>query len=298
MLTTFRQGPNASLSMSEDYDFPAVLRQLWTIRPRWPEREAVEAFATRTLSVRQAEFDKWYRLAWWGYYAARMLDYCAVTGRTDKVVALLERPAPWAILDKALSAGKGAILLTAHLGPGYVPAYAAKQNGYCIKSIAIGKGRSRTHDADDYIFVASEAERKVSLIKAMKHLRGGGLIAASPTGQFGNTHVNVKFFGQQFPAYLGIAELARLSGAPIFWASATWSTIGQLRLVLEPVSVPDGDEEGWTRRLLELYFRKLADQMIHNPADLGFRYGYWDFINWYTPQSGPSQPSQDPLVKA
>lgn len=248
----------------------------------WPEKAAMADFAVRTLKVRPENLNSWYRHAWWGYHATKLLDYCTRNNLSDKIETLFEGEHQWAELDKALSLGKGVILLTAHLGTGYIPGYVATEAGYQVKSIARGKDFARNPaNEEKFIFVLTQEERRQSLIKAIRHLRSGGLIAVAPTGQIGRSSIVVNFLGEPLKTSLGVAELARLSGAPVVWASATWKSLDRLRLIIEPLDLPERNHSDWEAQLFSAYFAKLAYQVLRCPQDLGFRLGFWTTLKWY-----------------
>jgi lauroyl/myristoyl acyltransferase len=284
MLFEFKQGANPKLRV--DGDLKGSLRELSTQKFNWPERSALMPFARASLGIQPAFEDNWYRSAWWGFYAARLLDIFAVRGEKEKISALLDPNSDWSALDHALAQGKGAVLLSAHLGPGRVPAYAATLRGHRVIQLKRTKPPNLKEDLEDYIFVSTDAELKTSLIKGLKCLKSGGIIATASTGRFGGQHLMANFLGHPLPVYLGIGEVVRLSGATAFWTTCSWTAPDRLRLILEPIPKPTGEGEEWHKQFFGFYLDRVAQHMKQFPADLGFNKGFWDGdqgLPWYRP---------------
>jgi len=285
MLKNLEQGPN--LKIETDSDLRGSLQDLSQQILSWPEKSALMPFARESLGIQPQYEDSWYRSACWGYYAARLLALFLRSNEEDKVFELLEPNCDWSAFDQAVSLGKGAVILTAHLGAGRIPAHVAAFRGNRVKHIARFRGEYSSEAREDPIFVSTDAEIKVSLIKGVKHLNSGGVIAAAPTGRYGGQHLMANFLGHPFPVFLGIGEIARISGAPAFWMTCSWTAPDRLRLIIEPIPTPVGEGEEWHKQFFGVYFDKLGRHMRQFPADLGFLRGCWGGetgLPWYQPQ--------------
>jgi len=261
-------------------ELKSVLQAMWETEPIWPPRAALAPFARSALGVKEDFLPTWYRNAWWGLHAAIMVRGKMFADQMQDVLALVDDNFTFAPLTSALAAGRGAILLNSHLGPGYVPSFAFRRAGFAIKGIARTKGAARR--AEDYIFVTTPGERKTSLVQAVKHLRQGGVLFAAPTGQEGEACTVFSFLGHPLRVYHGISEIARISGAPVFWSSASWAEPTRLRLILaELPATGSGEDAGWRERFHIAYLTRLARQMRSNPADLGFYGGFWRDLPWH-----------------
>jgi hypothetical protein len=285
MLTKFTQGPD--MMMQSDPDLETSLSDLAKQTLTWPEKSALMPFARESLGVQPAYEDAWYRSACWGYYAAHIVHFFTTNGFEDRLCDLLEPDSDWSLLEQALELGKGAVILTAHLGPGRIPAFAANRKGYRVRQIVKFRLPDSKEDQSDYIFVSSDAEMKTSLVKAIKHLKTGGIIAAAGTGRYGGQHLMANLLGNPLPVFLGISELVQISEAPAFWTTCTWTSQYRLRLIIEPIARPLAQEEDWHKQFLGSYFDKLGRHMKTYPADLGFSHGFWNAdkgLPWYQPQ--------------
>jgi len=271
-------------------DLAECLKALWTSEPLSPDRDALRAFALTALGVRPEHYEAWYRRAWWGMYAGILIRQRMFKGRGDEVLRLVEPEPGFQAVRSALSGGRGAILLSAHLGLGYVPPEALKHAGFAVKAIARSKTRSRSSHTEEYIFVRTPEERKTSLIRSLRHLRQGGVLMVAPTGQEGEAGTSTPFLGHPLRIFPGAAEIARISGAPLVWASATWTDLARIRLIFEPLpATAEAAGQGWTDVFCAQYLSRLARQMRGRPADLGFVGGFWDELPWRSDnQGGPA----------
>lgn len=262
-------------------ELPEVLRALWASEPIWPERATLRRFAITTMGVKPERYEAWYRLAWWGMHAGMRVRKKMFRDRAGDFLPLVDPGGSFDVVRSALSGGRGAILLASHLGVGYVPAYALRDAGFKLTAIARTRSRVRVAHPEDYIFVTTPEERKTSLVRSLKHLRQGGLLLVAPTGQEGEAVTTTTFLGQPMQLYPGSAEIARISGAPLIWASATWDVPTGIRLVFErlpPIEATDRQE--WARQFYAQYLQRLARQMRSRPADLGFVGGFWKYFRW------------------
>ncbi len=261
-------------------EMKSALRAIWESEPIWPAVPALAPFARGALGVKEDFLPTWYKNAWWGLHAAIMVRGKMFSGQMQDVLALVDDDISFAPLTAALARGRGAILLDSHLGPGYVPSFAVRRAGFASKGIA--RTKSPTRRAEDYIFVTTPGERKTSLVQAVKHLRQGGVLFAAPTGQEGEACTVVSFLGHPLRVYHGISEIARISQAPVFWSSASWTEPGRLRLILQELpATGSGEDAGWRERFHIAYLTRLARQMRSNPADLGFFGGFWRDLPWH-----------------
>jgi hypothetical protein len=266
-------------------DLKNSLRKLACQKPFWPTKSAMLGFARESLNVQHENEGTWYQSAWWGFHAAKILDVFREAQRNEEIVGLLEKPVDWSIIRNALGQGKGAIILSAHLGPGYVPGVVLKEEGYQVLEIG---ARERYKGQSGYIYVGTPNDQKLSLVRARRHLKSNAIVLGAPTGRLGERYIEGRFLGLTIPIYVGLGELARLTEAPTFWSNCTWSSIDSIDLSFEPMPTPTGQRDEWLNQWYGNYFERLAKQMIGSPADLGFRFGFWETesggLYWYRPR--------------
>ena len=123
------------------------------------------------------------------------------------------------------------------------------------------------------------AARAAAFQKAVRHLRGGGLVAlyldVDPVGP--DRGAPFTFFGRRVGMKAGAAAMARLSGAAIVPVAPRWEA-GRIHLVCgAPLAPSGGDDHAVTTSLLAWWERTLGDhpgelwptsvrRMLHGPT--------------------------------
>jgi hypothetical protein len=280
-----KQGPNPVFD--PELGLKAALSDLMRYRPVWPPKEALRKFSRQSLGVRPEHEDAWYRSAWWGFYAARLIAKYRVEKRFEEILDLVEEPVDWTPIEHALAEGKGVMLANAHLGTGHLAAIVAKHANFSLLEIS---GHGNALGREGSVAVRTDAGRKASLAQCLMHLRRKNVTLAAPDGRFGEKYLNARFLNQALKVFVGYGELARLSQAPTFWLSASWTGPDRARIILMPIATPDAVDADWLSQWYTTYLNHVAHQMRHHPADLGFyRNGLWDTahggVAWFNPRA-------------
>jgi KDO2-lipid IV(A) lauroyltransferase len=136
-------------------------------------------------------------------------------------------------IEKALAGGKGAILVTCHLGSWHVAAKALEDADYVLNVIMRAEANPKTRAYLDEV----AARRKVRFlyvgedftlpILVLQALRRNELVALQADRMFGPKGLTLPFFGKPALFPLGPAILSYLSGAPIIPAIAVRTTTGE-----------------------------------------------------------------------
>src|SRR5262245_50441275 len=153
-MSRFVQGPRPVFN--PQLNLRRSLLDLYHHEPTWPAREAMMKFARDDLKIPPAQEDEWYRAAWWGYYACRLMDWYRAQSGKQELLDLIE-PIDWRPLDNLLQSGRGVIMAVAHLGLGGVLATA--MNGTRYPTLAI-RGGPAARNMKDSISVQDESDRK------------------------------------------------------------------------------------------------------------------------------------------
>ena len=66
-----------------------VLGTLLTLKPELPAKRELVAFLGGPEHIPEAQTRGWYRRAWWGYYAARVLYQYSIAGRSEEITRLV-----------------------------------------------------------------------------------------------------------------------------------------------------------------------------------------------------------------
>ncbi len=167
-----------------------------------PAEDAAVRGAARRLIVNYADYlvDLFY---------SDHLDRAAIAGRI--------RAEGLEHLDRALRSGRGAIVVSAHLGHWEIGAMALSLRGYPVNVIALTH-RDRRIDA---LFLARRAQHGVQTIplgrprEALRALERGQIVALNADRPFGDRLVEVPFFGRRLPFPSGYARLSLKAGAPV-----------------------------------------------------------------------------------
>lgn len=287
-MSRFTQGPRP------DFDSRLDLREnlldLFNHEPTWPPQEGMMTFARDNLNVAPEDEDEWYRSAWWGYYACRLLEWHRRRQGVEEILNLIE-PIDWSPLDSLFASNTGVILTTSHLGPGFVPGWAITESDYPMIAI---RGGPAARAKRDTIPAQDEKDCRQALAKALLHLRRGNIVLASPEGSFGNPGngmIRTRFLNQKVKLHTGIGELARVSKAQTCWFSASWVGRARIKLIIQHIPTPQQeDRELWLREWYVKYLNRMAKQVTRSPRDIGFQFGLWGRppggggVLWYEPQ--------------
>ena len=209
----------------------------------------------------------------------------------DAVLDLFEGVDEWALVEQALSRGRGLILVTGHLGNWELGGAYIAARGIPVDAIArrmsnplfdryLTETRSRigmvvVHDAD-------------AVRRTPRSLRDNRAVAfLSDQGVMGLASTFVPFFGRPAKTPRGPAVFALRLGVPVVFGTAVRQPSGKYRLVFESIPVEDtGDRdrdvdaivarytatlERWVRRYPEQYFwhhRRWRRQPPDTPAEL------------------------------
>jgi KDO2-lipid IV(A) lauroyltransferase len=169
-------------------------------------------------------------------------------------------------LDKALAGGKGAILVTAHLGSWEVGGAALAAMGYSITTVA---GVQFSPALSPFIKKIKQdlgmdvVSSTTGLRRIMKALARGEVVALHIDGDQFVGGIEVPFFGRNTVLPGGPAVLALRTGAIVLPAFAIRSARGRISIKIEDEIPCEGDEEALTRRIVEVveaYIRRYPDQ--------------------------------------
>lgn len=203
-----------------------------------------------------------------GRNAYDFLRYPAL-GRTarDRLVCLEGREH----LEAARDAGRGAILVTAHLGCWEVLAAELARRGYPLKALARPLRERRLDEA----LVGHRKRMGVETISseglpiaALRHLRRGGFLGVLVDQRTKRGGVTVEFLGQRTRMTDGPARLALASGAPLIPLGIRRLSDHTHRITVSP-ALDDGlrsrDAEGVTQDIahaLEGHIRGAPEQWM------------------------------------
>ena len=209
----------------------------------------------------------------------------------EGVVALVDELEGWELLERAQREGKGAILVTGHLGNWELGGAYVAARGMPLEVIARRMGNPLF---DRYLTAVRERIGMAvihdhdAVRRVPRALRDGHPIAfLSDQGVKGLASTFVPFFGRPAKTPRGAAVFALRFGSPVLFVACLRKPSGRFRFVIEPVEVErTGDRERdvdhlvaaytatlerWVRREPEQYFwhhRRWRRQPADTPAEL------------------------------
>jgi lauroyl/myristoyl acyltransferase len=179
------------------------------------------------------------------------------------------------ILQRALAKGRGAILLSAHVGNWEIGGSVLRALDYPLAVVAMGHNTATANALvnrlrnEKGIGVIEVDQSPFWGVEILKHLRNNGVVAMNGDKDFFGLGRPITFFGQKVTFPVGPVVLAMKSGAALIPAFVLKQSDGRYFGVLEE-AVPlllEGDRDevieenlGKTARVFEKYVRSHADQ--------------------------------------
>jgi Kdo2-lipid IVA lauroyltransferase/acyltransferase len=186
-------------------------------------------------------------------------------------------------LQRAVAAGKGAIVVTGHFGNWEVGGAALAAYGIPLDVVAKGQ-RNPLFDAELNRNRArmgmTVIERREAPRRVLRSLRGGRVVAIVGDQNVRRGGVFVNFFGRPASTARGTAVFALRTSCPIFMGFARREPgfPQRYRLMLDPVEfTPTGDMEEDALRLTEAHTRHLEAQIRKAPEQY-----FWQHRRWKT----------------
>jgi KDO2-lipid IV(A) lauroyltransferase len=176
------------------------------------------------------------------------------------------------LLDEAVAAGRGVILLGAHSGSWELGALALASRGYSIMApvqAPAGKWVSVLYHRERSRFGLHALHPGQSLIKCIKALKSGGILGLLGDRKFESAAIRTNFMGRPADLPVGPARMALMSGAAVVSVSIrSDSTQGSYRLKFhekKTYSKKPGDDKTeelqcWITGQLEMLIKEAPEQ--------------------------------------
>jgi len=279
-MMNYQQSPQFRL----DSSYPIIdwLEAISTESPYWPTSSRLSSLVPSLQTV-AARNDDWYRKAWWGFHAARVLFKYVVSGRDQEIVNIV-RCENSELLDSLLNRGQGVIIAGSHLGPelSVLPWLTFRYHQpLALTSTKLRSGDNVVHVGDN------NNAQKLSLARALLNLRRNKMVRIVPDGEYGISEESfrVRVNGQRSYLSRGPAELAYLSQAPTLISSFSWATPNRIETkfhYLDMEKYARADKEEWIKHWYQIYLSRLWKNMTSHPQDIGFRQGglFWNRKRW------------------
>jgi KDO2-lipid IV(A) lauroyltransferase len=187
------------------------------------------------------------------------------------------------LLDAALAQGKGALVVSGHLGNWELLSMglAAHRQPY-----AAYVGRQHNARADDYINAMRERmgvgtiSKQAAMRGMLRALKAGGTLGIAADQHFSRNRHFVRFFGRPVSAAPGPASLIQHTGVPALFGEAY--KVGRfryrVRLTPLPVPPPSGNDELDLLRITQAFFDLLEGAVRRHPEQY-----FWMHRRWRAP---------------
>jgi KDO2-lipid IV(A) lauroyltransferase len=204
----------------------------------------------------------------------------------DAVLDLFEGVDGWELIERAMEAGKGLILVTGHVGNWELGGAYIAARGVPLDAIV---RRMNNPLVDRYItetrshigmHVVHDGDAVRRIPRAFRDGRAVAFVADQ--GVIGLASTFVPFFGRPAKTPRGPAVFALRFGVPIVFGTAIIQPSGQYRLVLQAVPVEStGDRETDIDRCVLRYTQALERVVRRNPEQY-----FWHHRRWRRQPSG------------
>jgi KDO2-lipid IV(A) lauroyltransferase len=207
--------------------------------------------------------------------------------RGKKLQALIGQRSSSETLDRALKAGSGAILVSAHLGNWELGGLGLADMGYPINVLTFREPDEKVNELREsvrqergvrFIYVDREDFSPLAMIEAVNALRRNEVLAILADRDGSSNTIRIDFFGRPTNIPVGTAYLALASGAPVIPVFVLREADGKYTTVMEEPIVFRGahGEHGSSIRtgmekllaVFERYIRAYPDQW----------YNFYDFF--------------------
>jgi Kdo2-lipid IVA lauroyltransferase/acyltransferase len=206
--------------------------------------------------------------------------------RGPRLLALVGRRSGEGPLDAALADGKGAILISAHLGNWELGGLGLAEQGYRMSILTFREPDAKVNDQRErmrqerginFIYVDRSETSPLAIIEAVRALKRNEVVAILGDREGSSHSMKLDFFGRQVPIPLGASYLAQASGAPVIPVFVPLEGARYAAIMEEPIyfrasrTGRDRDIREGTQqivRVFERYIRAYPDQW----------YNFFDFF--------------------
>ncbi len=202
------------------------------------------------------------------------------TRRSMRGMLHFEGHGPWAGLKERWKSGKGAIVLSGHLGNYRMGGVFMGLSGVPIRAVAYRNHAANALDervagrgGTTQMYISDDPAHVLQIVRA---LREGAVVAITADRVGDSPSVEVPFFGKPARFPIGPVRLARLAGVPIYPAFCTWTRARHyVARMLDPIEVGDGDRDEAERDALAAFVRAYEGEVATH-LDQWFAYSpFW-----------------------
>jgi len=162
----------------------------------------------------------------------------------DKLQAMIGRRSSSLMLDQALAAGSGAIMVSVHLGNWELGGLGLADLGYAINVLTFREPDDKVNALREtlrqergirYIYVDRDDSSPLAIIEAVNALRRNEVLAMLADRDGSSHTMQINFFGRPTNIPVGVAYLAMASGAPVIPVFVLKEKDGYATIMEEPI---------------------------------------------------------------
>ena len=212
----------------------------------------------------------------------------------EGLLALFDGVDNWGAVEKAMSAGKGLIFVTGHIGNWELAGAYVAARGIPLDVVA----RHMENPLFDRYLTSTRERIGMSVVhdsdavrRTPRALRGGRAVAfLSDQGVLGLASTFVPFFGMPAKTPRGPAVFALRFGVPVVFGCALRQPDGRYRMSFETITVQDtGDRERDVDAIVAAYTKTLERWVRRAPEQY-----FWHHRRWRRQPPGTPEELRDP----
>jgi len=177
-------------------------------------------------------------------------------------------------LNEVLQKGKGAVLVSAHVGNWEMGGAVLPILGFPLSVVALAHKDPRVNalfNAQREAFGAMVIQTDVAVRRVGEHLQRNRLVAILADRDFGNHGIMMDFLGLKTMVPKGAAYFSMKTGAPIVPIFFICTTEGHFEInvhpPIDPPLLPDGKiTESSAKELIQKYLTPIEDEIKKNPS--------------------------------
>lgn len=218
----------------------------------------IRELALESLNVPSDSLVDWYRRAWFGRVAARMIQRRVRSGRTHELAA---------ILDEGPGDVPRGLLVGAHVGPPSFARYTLARAHSDLLVLAKGPRVG----AEEVLWLDDEPTTRLAPLMAFEHLESGKPVYFAADGRVGSVTIESTFLGRKVAIRSPLPLLGPRAGAPIHLVLAVWE--GH-RVTVRTQAMPK-PTESTLGEWYDMYTQKVEEVCMADAANLRLRGGFW-----------------------
>lgn len=245
-------------------------------------REAVKSNLRRVLGPERSERMVGYEARWtFRHFGKFFAEFFRFTSFGSRFVEKHVLTCGLENLEEAVGAGRGAIILTAHIGNWELGGSVLVELGYDVTTVALEEKNKRVYA----LLSKQRARRGVDVLPAKGNLRGcyralkeGKILALLADRDVTGAGIEVEFFGKSVKIPQGPARLSVRTGAPIVPAFMLRRPNDSWHLYVEKAIYPDAsvDDENAIKNIIQKYVPVLEEFIRWHPSQWAVFYDFWN----------------------